>query len=66
LKKSKLKNRKINYQCDTEKKYIKKLFNILTKFKDDAREFYSKEDKKNDCISSTDRDGTIFCVPQTY
>ncbi len=49
----------VEFNKDTEKKYIKKLFNILTKFKDDAREFYSKEDKKNDCISSTDRDGNL-------
>ncbi|MFA5455629.1 MAG: EAL domain-containing protein [Sulfurimonas sp.] len=42
-----------------ETKYIKKIFNILTKFKSDARELYSKEDKQSGFISTKDRDGNM-------
>lgn len=41
---------------DSELTYIKNISDIVSKFKDDARELYSKEDKENGYILSTDRD----------
>lgn len=49
----------VEFNENNETKYIKKIFNILTKFKDDARELYSKEDKQSGFISTKDRDGNM-------
>lgn len=49
----------VEFNENNETKYIKKIFNILTKFKSDARELYSKEDKQSGFISTKDRDGNM-------
>lgn len=45
---------------DTQNRYDKMedIINIIQKFTNDVREFYSQEDKQNGYISSKDRDGT--------
>ncbi|MDQ1244218.1 MAG: hypothetical protein QG565_558 [Campylobacterota bacterium] len=49
----------VEFNETNETKYIKKIFNIIAKFRDDARELYSKEDKEKGYISTSDRDGNI-------
>lgn len=45
----------VEFNKTNETKYIKKIFNILVKFRDDARELYSKEDKEKGYIVTADR-----------
>ncbi|MFA5233176.1 MAG: GGDEF domain-containing protein [Sulfurimonas sp.] len=49
----------VEFNETNETKYIKKIFNIIAKFRDDARELYSKEDKEKGYITTADRDGNI-------
>lgn len=49
----------VEFNESNETKYIKKIFNIIEKFRDDARELYSKEDKQSGFIETKDRDGEM-------
>ena len=42
---------------ESQEKYVKQLKNIITTFEDNAREFYSQEDKQNGYITTKDRAG---------
>ncbi len=42
---------------ESQEKYLKQLTNVITVFEDNAREFYSQEDKKNGHIIAKDREG---------
>ncbi len=42
---------------ESHEKYVKQLKNIITTFEDNAREFYSQEDKQNGFIITKDRAG---------
>jgi EAL domain-containing protein (putative c-di-GMP-specific phosphodiesterase class I)/GGDEF domain-containing protein len=52
-------------QCSKENEqiYIAEIFNIVTKFTDDVRDFYSDEDKERGFIVSADRDGMKKSFP---
>jgi diguanylate cyclase (GGDEF)-like protein len=49
----------VEFNESNETKYIKKIFNIIEKFRDDARELYSKEDKQSGFIETKNRDGEM-------
>lgn len=47
----------VEFKESEQQKHIDKIYRVVKKFCDDARELYSKEDKENGYIISSDREG---------
>ncbi len=48
---------------NNSQKYLQKIEQVIEKFTTDVRDFYSQEDKKNNCITAKDRDNQLREFP---